>query len=264
MKLFGAAVLAATVVARSAAPDEPAKPMTCKSAIIKDRKGNGIFDRYRPKGKVNICRFSELMQQLGTVSMNRAVYFIDNSQKYLVNDSMQRIIREWRNLAGEGWERLDCGFDAVEGPTKSLSKRFVRDPVRCMTPETPSQCMAGSGFIDRCDWWCGIGDKADWEEDSVNVMRGTLEIILQLTEEYFSQNHAVRTMSGDKLSLNRCLRQGLYGQMENRDAKPCTVSDKCGQAVRYLYREVSKFEGLVGPIDRLSKYEESWRNDEDA
>ena len=104
MKLFATSVLAATVAARSAAPDEPAKPMSCNSAIIKDRKGNGIFDRYRPKGNVNICRFSELMQQLGTVSMERAVYFLDNSKKDLVNDSMQRIIREWRNLAGEGWK----------------------------------------------------------------------------------------------------------------------------------------------------------------
>ena len=92
------------------------------------------------------------MQQLGTVSMNRAVYFIDNSKKDLVNDSMQRIIAEWRNLAGERWERLECGFDAVQGPTKRLSKRHVRDPVRCMTPETPNQCSPGSGFIDRCEW----------------------------------------------------------------------------------------------------------------
>ena len=130
MKLFATSVLAATVAAQSAAPDEPPKPMTCNSAIIKDRKRNGIFDRYRPNGKINTCRFSEVMQQLGTFSMERAVYFIDNSKKDLVNDSMQRIIAEWRNLAGEGWERLDCGFDEIQGPTKRLSKRHVRDPVR--------------------------------------------------------------------------------------------------------------------------------------
>ena len=52
--------------------------------------------------------------------------------------------------------------------------------------------------------------------------------------------------------------------MQNRDGKPCTVSDKCGQAARYLHREVAKFEELVGPIDRLTKYEDSWRNDKDA
>ena len=262
MKLFATSVLAATVAARSAAPDEPAKPMTCNSAIIKDRKGNGIFDRYRPKGNVNICRFSELMQQLGTVSMERAVYFIDNSKKDLVNDSMQRIIREWRNLAGEGWERLDCGWDVVEGPTKSLSKRFVRDPVRCMTPETPSQCSPGSGFIDRCDWWCNTDDKVPQEENSKDLMYNTLKTILWLGDVYFFDYHFVQ--SGDERILNQCLREPKYGQMQNRDGKPCTVSDKCGQAARYLHREVAKFEELVGPIDRLTKYEDSWRNDKDA
>ena len=52
-------------------------------------------------------------------------------------------------------------------------------------------------------------------------------------------------MSGDKQSLKQCLRQGQYGQMQNGDGKPCTVSDKCGQAARYLHREVAKFEEIV-------------------
>ena len=262
MKLFATSVLVATVAARSAAPDEPAKPMTCNSAIIKDRKPNGIFDKYRPNGKINTCRFSEVMQQLGTVSMERAVYFIDNSKKDLVKDSMRRIVDEWRNLAGEGWERLDCGYDAVEGPTKSLSKRFVRDPVRCMTPETPSQCMPGSGFIDKCEWWCGIGDNANWEEDSKNVMYSLLKTILWLGDEYFFRNHEVKF--GDTYVLNQCLREPKHGLMQNRFGKPCSVSDKCGQAARYLHREVAKFEELVGPIERLERYEDSWRNDKDA
>ena len=160
---------------------------------------------YRPKGQINTCRFSELMQHLGTVSMNRAVYLIDNSKKDLVNDSMQRIITEWQNLAGERWERLECGYDAVQGPRKRLSKRHVRDPVRCMTPETPSQCSPGSGFIDRCEWWCSIGDNAYWEEDSVSVMTNTLDIILWLADEYCFRNHHVE--SGDDRILNQCLRE---------------------------------------------------------
>ena len=263
MKVFSSAVLVAAVAGRSAAPDEPEMPMTCKSAIISDRKGNGIFDRYRPRGKINICKFSELMQQLGTVQMRRAVYFVDESQSSLVDDAMQRIIREWRNLSGEGWEKLDCGFDPVQGPTKRLSKRFVRDPVRCMTPDTPSQCSPGSGFIDRCDWWCGIGDNANWEEDSVSVMQSSLDIILWLTDEYFARNHHVE--SGDEFILKSCLREPKYGLLQNRDGNDCTVSDKCGQAVRYLHREVGKLEEVVGPIDRLSKhYEQGWRFDEDA
>ena len=71
-------------------------------------------------------------------------------------------------------------------------------------------------------------------------------------------------MSGDKRSLNRCLSQGQYGQMQNRDEKPSTVSNKCDQAARYLHREVAKVEEIVGPIERLTKYEDSWRNDKDA
>ena len=70
--------------------------------------------------------------------------------------------------------------------------------------------------------------------------------------------------SGDDKILKQCLREPKYGQMQNRDGKPCTVSDKCGQAARYLHREVAKFEELVGPIQRLTKYEDSWRNDKDA
>ena len=61
-------------------------------------------------------------------------------------------------------------------------------------------------------------------------------------------------MSGDKRSLNRCLSQGQYGQMQNRDEKPSTVSNKCDQTARYLHREVAK----------VAKYEDSWRNDKDA
>ena len=263
MKLFSSAVLVAAVAGRSAAPGEPAMPMTCKSAIISDRKGNGIFDRYRPKGKINTCRFSELMQQLGTVQMRRGVYFVDDSQSGLVEDAMQRVIREWRNLSGEGWERLDCGYDPIEGATKRLSKRFVRDPVRCMTPETPSQCSPGSGFIDRCEWWCGIGDKANWEEDSVQVMQDSLNSILWLTDEYFARNHYVE--SGEELILKSCLREPKYGLMQNSDGDACTVSDKCGQAARYLYQAVSKMEAVVGPIERLTKkYADGWRNDHDA
>lgn len=52
--------------------------------------------------------------------------------------------------------------------------------------------------------------------------------------------------------------------MQNRDGKPSSVSDKCDQAARYLPREVAKFEEIVGPIEKLTKYEDSWRIDKDA
>ena len=68
-------------------------------------------------------------------------------------------------------------------------------------------------------------------------MKNTLDIIVWFADEYFSRNHYIETMSGDRRNLNRCLRQCQYGQMQKRDGKPCTVSDKCGQADRYLHRE---------------------------
>ena len=93
-------------------------------------------------------------------------------------------------------------------------------------------------------------------------MQKTLEIILGLTDEYFSRNHYDES-DGVRI-LKQCQRHPVNGVMINSAGNECTVSDKCGQAVRYLYREVAKFEGIVGTIDRLGKFEESWRNDEDA
>ena len=98
--------------------------------------------------------------------------------------------------------------------------------------------------------------------DSYLTHRPSLDMVPPVTNEYFSRNHYVE--SGDDRILKQCQRHPVNGVMINSTGKECTVGDKCGQAVRYLYREVAKFEGIVGPITRLSKFEESWRNDEDA
>ena len=251
----------------------PPPTMTCNSANILDRKANGIFWRR----KINVCRFSELMEQLGKDQMRRAIAHIPGADRNLVEVSFSRIIKEWTDLTGEGHERLDCGFDPKYGPTKKLSDRTVRDPVRCMTPESPTDCTKGSGFIDRCDWWCDLSNHIEnfgqggMVENSKYVMKQTLDKILGLTNEYFSRNHAEKFGNdpNDRFRLNMCERiphdaKDYPGQMKNRDGNDCRVTDKCGQAVRYIYREVAKFEPLVGSIGKLSSYQESWRNDRDA
>ena len=95
-------------------------------------------------------------------------------------------------------------------------------------------------------------------------MYSLLKTILWLGDEYFFRNHSYESELGESWILNQCLREPKHGLMQNRDGKPCSVSDKCGQAARYLHREVAKFEELVGPIERLERYEDSWRNDKDA
>ena len=53
------------------------------------------------------------------------------------------------------------------------------------------------------------------------------------------------------------------GQLLNRHNEECRVTDKCGQAVRYLYREAQKFEPVIGTIEKLVSYQRSWEKDRD-
>ena len=280
MKLFSSAVLVAAV----AGQQTEKLPMTCADANIKDRRPNKIFNRYgRGFESTKTCQFSQLMEQLGKDQMRRAISFIgkNNEHRDLVEVNFSRIIKEWKVLTGESDEKLDCSFDnKLDEPTKRLSVtrlKSARDPISCKTPEEPSQCLHGSGFIDKCYWWCPFSkpiesfDKGEMEENAKLVIHETLDTILFLVNEYFSRYHAYKSGSdkNDMWRLELCARYPHWpntrysGQLLNRHNEECRVTDKCGQAVRYLYREVQKFEPVIGTIEKLVSYQRSWEKDRD-
>lgn len=255
---------------------------TCRSDNIHDRVDNLMFW----KRKIHVCNFTELMRHSGRCQIRRAFDFIPekkdptHSHHYLIHTAFEDIIKRWNHLAGQGYERLDCGYNA-KGPTKKLSKQFratgkIPDPIRCNAPlykngkpndQRQNECAAGSGFIDRCDWWCPLSEdistfgQETMEDNAKWVIKQTLEIILSMTNELFSRNQVIESTNEDKRwILPECLRKD-YGKLLNRNNNDCTLADKCGQHIRYMYREISKFEELLGDFQRLSSYQEDWRND---
>ena len=283
MKLFSSAVLVAAVAGRGPDP-EPREPLTCADANIKDRRPNGIFDRYgRGFESTKTCKFSQLLEQLGKDQMRRAIWHVgkDNEYEDLVEVNFSRIITEWKVLSGESDDKLDCSFDdEIEQPTKRLSVKrlkYARDPISCRTPEEPSQCLHGSGFIDKCYWWCPFSrpiesfGKGEMEENAKLVIRETLDTILLLVNEYFARYHAYKSGNDpdDKWRLEWCARVPHWpntpysGRRLNRHNEECEVTDKCGQAVRFIYREAKKFQPIIGEIEKLSGYQRSWEEDRD-
>ena len=146
-----------------------------------------------------------------------------------------------------------------------------------MTPDQPEKCSHGSGFIDKCYWWCPYAKpietfgKGNMEENAKYVLKESLDMIIFLVNEYFSRYHAYKDGNdkSDQWRLEYCERiphEGNppnAGKRLNRHGKKCEVTDKCGQAVRFIYREAAKFEPIIGKIGGLSGYQESWKDDRD-
>lgn len=248
---------------------DPGNTRTCESANGLNQEGNKIFHGAYGEGKINTCHFSQLMEQLGKPQMKRAVYFIEPKKANVAEKLISDIIEEWKDLAGEGWKKLDCGWNALQGFTKRLTKRHYRDPVRCMTPNQPEKCKKGGGFIDRCESMCPMMKDISsfgydtMEENSAYVAEETLNLVLWLADTYFTGYHLEE--SDDELKTIRGCRQDPNGwKMINNDGNPCEQTDKCGQHVRTLYKKVAEFETFLGEgsIGRLSmKYKQDWRED---
>ena len=258
MKLFAITALAATVAGRTHAPNAPS---TCVAENGENQKWNGLFLEYGKNEKgynnINTCYFYRVLTNLAQPQMKRALYFAGVEDSYDLEKDFSDILENWYILTGEGLhfdgEAVDCLDDL------QLSKRTTK-----------------TGWIDRCEWWCGLSNPIDsfgqdgMEENAKYVIKHTLDIILQLVNEYFSRNFAYEDGDdpNDKYRLEMCERVDQKakvdpGQLRNRFGKPCRRKDLCGQAVRWIYQKASNFVPLVGEINELSSYQQSWKEDRD-
>ena len=264
MKLFATAVLAATVAGRGSAPN-PVR--TCNEENGEDQSGNGLFFEYgkekRGYNHVNTCKFNQVLNNLGQKQMERALYYAGVEKKLgsdLAED-FRMIVQRWTILTGQNGyfegEAVNCGLDG----NLQLSKR---------TNE--------KGWIDRCEWWCGTTnhiesfDQGGMEENAKYVIKNSLNVILQLVNEYFSRNHVYKFGDdpNDKYRLEHCARvdhdahpDDGPGQLRNRFGNKCRNTDKCGQAIRWIYQRVANFVPVVGEIGELSSYQQSWKEDKE-
>lgn len=274
MKIFAVAALATIVAERTEAPNAP---QTCLSFNTLNERENGMFLNYglhprkNHKGeteyisKIATCHFQRILQTIAEQQINRAIWFagVRGQGSHEVEQRFRDIIFQWAILTGEhrNYERqdeqLNCGIDGAYQVSKYTTKR---------------------GWIDKCDWWCGLSNPIEnmgeesMKENAKLVIRRTLNVILQIVNELYARNHVYKhgNDKDDKYRLKYCARidrkahyeQGP-GNFRNRLGEKCSNSDKCGQAVRFIYREAAKFEKLVGDIPELDSYQRSWTEDKD-
>ena len=270
MKLFAPAVLAATVTGRSHPPN---RGQSCLEANGQDQRGNGLFHKYGrhpikgPSGttwinKINTCHFTGVLRSIGIPQMKRAIFFAGEREEKL-QKHFAELVHQWAILTGEtpyySEGPLKCGFEG----TQQISKHTTKP-----------------GWIDHCDWWCGLSNpiesynQGEMEENGKFVVQSSLNVILQLVKENFARYHEYKDEDADdeddRFRLEFCERvdhnaPAEYGpgQLKNRFGKKCRNTDKCGQAVRFIYREAAKFESLVEEIPQLSSYQQSWKEDRD-
>lgn len=255
MKLFSAAVLASAVSAgtrnRRANYGGHQQGQSCESARGYWQKPNKIWPEWQYETHSNPsfdkCIFSNILDsgRVGREQMKLAIYFLDQTQDY--NVFFQPLLDTWKVLTGKdpvpdwGNEKIDCDFAPVD----------IRERTE--------------GYINQCEVMCPGLDTRIVDAESAKMA------IFQFLDGYRS---VINDQFGVKFEdSSDCMYDetdiGLHpltGIMHdgwlNKWNDPCRHQDRCGQLVRNAYRNIAKFEEILGDDVQIPNLDRSFEKED--